>query len=107
MESSRVLISANGSDVTLPARLQAFWSVLRVVGPITMKALTLACPPGELDLVFPTEKGTPMNHNNMVKRHFRPALKTADIEQIRFHDMRHTYASLLIEQGENIKYIQT
>ena len=26
---------------------------------------------------------------------------------IRFHDLRHTYASLLIEQGENIKYIQS
>lgn len=25
---------------------------------------------------------------------------------MRFHDLRHTYASLLIEQGENIKYIQ-
>lgn len=25
---------------------------------------------------------------------------------IRFHDLRHTSASLLIEQGENIKYIQ-
>jgi len=29
------------------------------------------------------------------------------IEKIRFHDLRHTYASLLIEQGENIKYIQS
>ena len=26
---------------------------------------------------------------------------------MRFHDLRHTYASLLIDQGENIKYIQT
>lgn len=43
----------------------------------------------------------------MVNRYFRPALKAAGIEQIRFHDLRHTYASLLIEQGENIKYIQT
>ncbi|MFH0787717.1 MAG: tyrosine-type recombinase/integrase [Pseudomonadota bacterium] len=25
---------------------------------------------------------------------------------VRFHDLRHTYASLMIEQGENIKYIQ-
>jgi integrase len=80
------------------------------IGPTTMKALKkwkLACLPGELDLVFPTEKGTPMNHNNMVARYFRRALKLADLEQIRFHDLRHTYASLLIEQGENIKYIQT
>ena len=43
----------------------------------------------------------------MVNRHFNPALKKAGIERIRFHDLRHTYASLLIEQGENIKYIQT
>jgi len=27
--------------------------------------------------------------------------------KIRFHDLRHTYASLLIEQGESIKYIQS
>ena len=31
----------------------------------------------------------------------------AGISRIRFHDLRHTYASLLIEQGENIKYIQS
>jgi len=48
-----------------------------------------------------------MNYNNMVNRYFRPALKAAGVEHIRFHDLRHTYASLLIEQGENIKYIQT
>ena len=43
----------------------------------------------------------------MVRRHFIPALKAAGLPLIRFHDLRHTYASLLIEQGENIKYIQT
>ena len=35
------------------------------------------------------------------------ALKGAGIPRIRFHDLRHTYASLMIEQGENIKYIQS
>ena len=43
----------------------------------------------------------------MVNRHFNPALKDAKIPRIRFHDLRHTYVSLLIEQGENIKYIQS
>lgn len=80
------------------------------IGPSSIKALKewkLACPPGDLDLVFPSNKGNPINHNNMVNRYFRPALKSANLDQIRFHDLRHTYASLLIDQGENIKYIQT
>ncbi|ACN17856.1 Phage integrase family protein [Desulforapulum autotrophicum HRM2] len=79
------------------------------IGPVMLKKLKkwrLACPPGGLDLVFPTAKGNPMNHNNMVNRYFLPGLKAAKLERIRFHDMRHTYASLLIDQGENIKYIQ-
>ena len=62
--------------------------------------------PNHLDLVFPNKAGNPINHNNLVKRHFEPALKAAEIPKVCFHDLRHTYASLMIEQGENIKYIQ-
>jgi integrase len=42
----------------------------------------------------------------MVYRYYEPALKKAKIGKTRFHDLRHTFASLMIEQGENIKYIQ-
>ncbi len=80
------------------------------LGPSMMadlKKWKLASKPNKLDLVFPNEAGQPMNHNNMTARYFFPALTKAEIEKIRFHDLRHTYASLLIEQGENIKYIQS
>jgi integrase len=80
------------------------------LGPNVMAALRrwrLMCPPNELNLVFPSRAGTPLDRCNMVNRHFYPALKEANLPKIRFHDLRHTYASLLIEQGENIKYIQT
>ncbi len=72
-----------------------------------LKKWKLACPPNKLDLIFPKEAGQPLNHNNVVSRYFNPALEKTEIKRIRFHDLRHTYASLLIEQGENIKYIQT
>lgn len=58
------------------------------------------------DLVFPSETGTPIGCFNMVRRHFNPALKKAGIPRIKFHALRHTYASLLIDQKESIKYIQ-
>jgi len=80
------------------------------IGPSTLRILKewkLACPASEYGLVFPNESGNPLNHNNMVNRYFRPALKAAKIDILRFHDLRHTYTSLLLEQGENIKYIQT
>ncbi|MCF8070272.1 MAG: site-specific integrase [Desulfobacterales bacterium] len=80
------------------------------LGPSMMNALKkwkLACPSNELDLMFPNKKGLPINNSNMVQRYFVKAFEDAELETIRFHDLRHTYASLLIEQGENIKYIQT
>jgi integrase len=62
-----------------------------------MKALRewkLACPANELDLMFPNGEGKPMNYSNMVGRHFLPALRTAELPKIRFHDLRHTYQAL-------------
>lgn len=80
------------------------------LAPMAVKALAewkLANGGKDDDLVFPNEAGEPMNYSNMVQRYYRKALKDAGIPQIRFHDLRHTYASLLLAQGENVKYIQT
>jgi integrase len=80
------------------------------LGPSMMLALKrwrMQCPLNELDLVFPSKGGGPINHSVMLRRHFWPALKAVELPRIRFHDLRHTFASLLIDQGENIKYIQS
>jgi integrase len=67
----------------------------------------LACPKNELGLVFPNKLGNVIHNGTMLEFFFHPAVKKAGIQKIRFHDLRHTYASLLIEQGENIKYISS
>lgn len=70
------------------------------------KRWKISCPASELDLVFPTNTGTPIKAENMLYRCFFPALRRAGLPRIRFHDLRHTYASLLIAQREHPKYIQ-
>lgn len=60
----------------------------------------------ELELVFPNEVGKPMDGQNLSHRIFLPALKRAGLRQVRFHDLRHSYASALISAGENVKWIQ-
>jgi integrase len=57
--------------------------------------------------MFCTTVGTPLDRGNVVKREFWPSLKRAGLRRIRFHDLRHTFATLLIDQGESAKYIQT
>jgi integrase len=78
------------------------------LSPIVIRELAkwkLINSDNELDLVFPSENGTPIDCVNMVKQQFCPVLKAACCPKIRFHDLRHTYASLMIELGVNIKYI--
>ena len=85
-------------------------SIRRIdLSPLMVKEILkwkLASGRNELDLIFPSKAGTPIECQKLMIRHFIPALKRAGLPRIRFHDLRHTYASLMIEQGENIKYVQ-
>jgi integrase len=58
-------------------------------------------------LVFPNTVGKPMLHQNLVRRELHPTLERAGIKRVRFHDLRHTHAAMMISLGENIKFIQT
>ena len=48
-----------------------------------------------------------MDPSHFIQREFEPALRRAGIRKVRFHDLRHTYATFLIAQNENIKFIQS
>jgi integrase len=58
------------------------------------------------DLVFPSEAGTPIEMNNFYARVFQPLLKQAGLRKIRFHDLRHTFGSLLIQTGASLAYVR-
>jgi integrase len=56
-------------------------------------------------LVFATENGTIINPSNLRNRSFRPLLKRAGLGPMRFHDLRHTCASLLLSKDVNPKIV--
>jgi integrase len=56
------------------------------------------------DFVFTNDDGSAI-HRERVARAFTRALKRADVRPIRIHDLRHTFATLQLEQGVNVKKI--
>ena len=52
----------------------------------------------ENDLVFPSSTGTPMNPSNMLNK-FSAIQKAANLKHIRFHDLRHIAASIMLNHG--------
>jgi integrase len=59
----------------------------------------------EHDLIFPSSHGTPLDHRNLY-RFFKLFLKDAALPDIRFHDLRHTAATLMLQQGIHPKVVQ-
>jgi integrase len=57
-----------------------------------------------LNLVFCNEAGQPMNPD-FVSRSFKKDLEDAELPVIRFHDLRHGHATMLLELGENLKVV--
>ena len=55
--------------------------------------------------IFPSPNGQPLRRTNFRRRIWLPAIAAAGFEPLRFHDLRHTHAAVLIAQGEHPKVI--
>jgi integrase len=87
--------AASGRIVGVPAALWA--ELVEYVGPRRDD------PAGP---VFLSHRGGPFNHNVFYLSYFKPAVREVlpkRLHGLRFHDLRHTYASLLVEMGAHPK----
>jgi integrase len=54
------------------------------------------------ELVFRSPEGVILDPDNLYHRVFLPVLAKAGIRRIRLHDLRHTFGSLLLQNGASI-----
>ena len=90
-----VFHSKNGERRTIP--------INRVVFELLKEKTKVR--PIKTNLVFYGKVCTPMDDNNL-RRAFRNAGNKAKIENFRFHDLRHTFATRLIQAGVDIYKVQ-
>jgi integrase len=61
----------------------------------------------EQGFVFTAAHGGPLRHRNFYQRHFRPAVARTELpEGLRFHDLRHTCAAILIANGRSMEEVK-
>ena len=58
------------------------------------------------DLVFPSTVGTKKGERNL-RTMFEKAVKKADVEDFRFHGLRHTFATRLVQSGKDLYQVQS
>ena len=57
-------------------------------------------------LIFCTYGGRPLDSHNVSRTSFKPLLERAGLPDIRFYDLRHTCATLLLSRGHHPKLVQ-
>jgi integrase len=58
------------------------------------------------DFVFANRRGNPVSRQDLATRSFKPLLRRAGLPDARFHDLRHTCATILLRAGKHPKYVQ-
>jgi integrase len=108
--------------LTVRRSLEDLGGTLRVKEPKTGKGRRVDLPAFALDalhahrkamlaeghrtaVVFVDADGGYLRRPNVLRRSFGPAMAKAEVPTIRFHDLRHTAATLLLAAGENVKVV--
>jgi len=89
----------------IPLSDQALAELRRHKARQNQEKLLLGAAYRDNGLVFCTEDGAPYDPRNFARR-FETLLKRAGLPHIRFHDARHSFATMLLELGEHPKVVQ-
>ena len=65
--------------------------------------LSVYAEAGPDGLVFPAARGGPIRRSNFTRRVWIPATRAAGVEGLRFHDLRHTAATLAVAAGASTR----
>ena len=103
---NRQLINVNGREPFFaPPKSQASVRVVPLPSIVVEALRAHLCAHPSKTLVFTNSAGAPLRRSAFWTEWNR-ALKQAGVPAIRFHELRHYYASLLIRHGESVKTVQ-
>ena len=104
LKIQRAISRQNGKVVEAPLKTKNAYRTL----PLSADAISVLkmqkCKVGNSEWVFPSPTGGPMSPDSVLHMLHR-VLKRAGLPKVRFHDLRHTFATLALQNGVDIKTV--
>ena len=96
----------NGKVVEAPLKTKNAYRTL----PLSADAIDVLkmqkCKIGNSEWVFPSPTGGPMSPDSVLHM-LQRVLKRAGLPRIRFHDLRHTFATMALQNGVDVKTVSS
>ena len=94
----------DGKIIEMPLKTKNAYRTL----PLSADAISVLkiqkCKVGNSEWVFPSPSGGPMSPDSVLHMLHR-VLKRAGLPKVRFHDLRHTFATLALQNGVDVKTV--
>ena len=96
----------DGKIIEMPLKTKNAYRTL----PLSADAISVLkiqkCKVGNSEWVFPSPTGGPMSPDSVLHM-LQRVLKRAGLPRIRFHDLRHTFATLALQNGVDVKTVSS
>ena len=106
LKIQRAISRQNGKVVEAPLNTKNAYRTL----PLSADAINVLkaqkCKVGSSKWVFPSPTGGPMSPDSVLHMLHR-VLKRAGLPRIRFHDLRHTFATMALQNGVDVKTVSS
>ena len=106
LKIQRAISRQNGKVVEAPLKTKNAYRTL----PLSADAIDVTkmqkCKVGNSEWVFPSPTGGPMSPDSVLHM-LQRVLKRAGLPRIRFHDLRHTFATMALQNGVDVKTVSS
>ena len=101
----RAIPRPNGRVVEVPLKAKNFYRNISISGD-TIEVLEAQKKKVTGEYVFPSPNGNPISPDSVLHMLLR-VLARAGLPKVRFHDLRHTFATMALQNGVDVKTVSS